>query len=1590
MDNNNIDKILKEKLKNHITPPKEVQEKVIKTINKQKEKAKKQNVKSKRFVKMRAIASMVAVALIAVTLGIYIKNNGLNFKTTEITSVTIKNIEPTKSSNQILSNDSEFIIEVEGEKVNAQSVQKVLYIEPALEYTIKKTSNPNQYKLTFKQNIPSNTIVKLQYVKDQITENSWAYQTSDELVVNETYPENGTYGVSKNSVIEIEFSYASIENLENYVEISPAIEGKWEHLGKVWRFTPANKLAEQEYYVKVKSGITTQQKTLKDDYIFRFRVAESYQEQYRYNTISIDGINTYKPDEPVRIYCEDVYDEERKLNISKLEIAKFETKDDFIEYLQNKDYKKATNFTKYEFEQTTKFVQLSQGLQEGFYVAVIYGANNKEMFNCPIQINELSAYAMETERDVIVWVANGKNLAKNIQVEYQGKTQKTDSQGLAEFKDVADNSKTIKYLSLGNTQNQLVVGIYNYSLDNYPKAYLYTDRPLYKSTDTINIWAFIPLKNFYDKVQNEFYIELDEEGKQKVNVDENGNLNYSINLNNHNDTNYSTIKLYYKDTIIGIREIMIENYELQNYSYDVIANRNYVYAGEKYEFDVKVNHITGLVVPNKKVRVEYFGKIYTEITGENGIAHFAIDIEADETESSNPNGTTITIKNGDGEEYTDKDYYKEIFILSRDVYVDKQENEDAYTVDIYKLAKDKDINVSYDLSNIYDGTYNTNVHVELEETAWTRELIGYNYNEYTKQNEPQYKYNPSSNTQNIKTVNTQNEKLKINKNDLKLKEDTEEVYYTYVLIYTLKDTLGRNVREIQDVYFNDELNNRNVGYFYVDSNSSDSLSDMPQAINAEAYYSYRYLLQRDLEKFSIGDTVNFTLAESTNSGIKNIQNSGKILELVFKENIMSKEIIEESKFSYKFNEKDFPGCTITTAYFYEGNFYRMPIYYFDFNEEDRKVDIQITRDKEKYAPGDDVTLTVKTTNNGKPIKSFVNISVVNEAIFALVEDEANILSTIYEQKPYPVYTYSSYIDYIQGQQDGGGGGGGLLRSNFGDTAYFKTVNTDSKGTATVTFKLPDNVTTYRVTAQSANKDLYVGINTTDIVSTLDFFIQFTEPRNVKTTDDLVLNATSVANSIYNVDYEFTIKELNKTLTASANTNSIATVNFGKLPYGTYTVNITGKCGEQTDAALYTINIIESAQEVKSKTTVPINSDVKITPTKNPIVLEIYHKNMEQYLKYIDFIESTVTNRLDTQIAYIKAQEIKDRYYNTGGKNYKLDLSQYLGEKYLKNLPNGKEDLVLSALISYYTDGYLDNRSLMFNNMDNLFETYLFAAASKEPVLIDLLHLKDEPNIANYNKLLVTLSLEFLGDFENAKELYNEITLTNEEAEEYKSIVAIIETFINKQNAVIKINELMESKPADEYLRFAILSFFENNSSQIEAENEVKVVSKNLNRAIKLNGMQIQTLTINSEELSNIKFETSSNDVMVSYYYQTLLDNVEDQNISKDISIRVNGELKKDNEITLVVNFTKQFEGPVKIALPNSLRLAEDYSYNENKKYYLQNNNIDYVTYFKQKECSIMEIKLLVTCEGNYKFENIVCNEDGIYHLSNSLDINISK
>lgn len=1614
MDNEKIDKILKEKLQEKIVPSKEFEDKIKNTIQEEVKKHKK--TKSKKYKKISYLISIAAMLFIICTVGINLNKDILNKNILNRNSEShakITAIEPTKLKSGRIEKDSEFIIYAEGENLTKESVQKSIYIEPALDYTIEKTENKNEYKLKFKQNIPDNTIVKLQYVKDKITENSWAYQTSNDLSVVKTYPDDSANSVSKNTTIEIHFSYINVEDAEENITITPSVKGKWEHNGKIWRLKPEEPLkTETEYKVRIGKGIKAGIEVMQEDYTFSFYVTEKENDIRGIEPIikTADGINTYKSDEPIKIFYAD--SDLNKNKISKVKIGKFKSTEDFIEYVQNGNYSKSELQGLFEFTESKykdgyrKYLQLSKNLPNGYYVASIQNEKGKEIFNIPIQINDLSCYAAETEKDVVVWVGNDQGLQKDVPVKYLDKEQKTDSNGIVKFDHILDGSENIKYARVGNGNNPLIIGFYNYSKANYPSAYIYTDRPLYKNTDCIKIWGFVPLQLFHEKVEDEFYISFNGEEKQKIKVDENGCFDLERSLANYIDIEGMYIELYYKDTFMASRTFSVKNYELQNYNYEIITDKNYAYVGTNYEFDVKVEHITGMAVPNKSVLVRWKDNEYRQNTGEDGIAHFSIEA-TDDNEYSDKVSTDvmyeeIAVYNGDLDEYTDSEKNMGVYIIRRNVYAKRDYEKEEEKLTLYKLAKDRIVNVDYDLKQLYDGIYETDVQVNLIETVTTRVQNGTTYNEYTNEQEPIYSYISNDNVTNLATIKSTNGKIEIDKNNIKTKKSTDEVSYSYLLECVFHDLDGKTVTESINFYsIEDEYSdNQEIGYIYdqeIDNYSSDMLYDASKKVDYLFYYTYRYLFKRDIDRFSIGDKVKLTLAESTKGNIKEIQNDGKLLTIVFKENINEINLVEESNFEYEFTENDFPGCKITSAYFYRGKFYRMPVYYFDFKEEKKIVDVEIKADKENYKPGDEVTLSVRTTKDGKPVKSVVNVSVANKAVFNLEEDYTNILESVYTNRDLPIYTYASFLDGIYQENDQGGGGGeGEIRGNFGDTLCFETLQTNNDGEAKIKFKLLDNITTYRATVHSVNKDLEIGVNTLDITSKLDFFIQSTEPRNVKETDDLVLNATSIANEKYKVDYEFYIKELNKTLTTTADTNTIATVNFGKLKLGKYHVIIKGKHENLEDAIEYEFDIIKGAQIVSSKSTLDINHNVKMKLAKNPVVLEIYSKDTEKYLTYIDFVKSTLSPRLDTQIAYNKIIEFEDKIYHTKTSMNRIDnIDQYAGKTALKNLENAKEDRVLTALVSYYAKDYYELVSNgIFDEIkeeDNLFEVYLQAAARNETVLADLQYLKMENDISNYNKLLLTLSFEFLGDFQDAKELYNSLDLSQEEQEEYKSLIAIINTFIDKEKANELILALIENKPSDEYVRFAVISLFNKVATDIKETREVTVKGNNFVKQIQLNGIEVKTVMVYDETVSEISFETNDVDLKVSYFYQEPFDNIDNKDISKDIKISIEGDLKQYNTVKLVIELKDEKERYLRVALPNCLRLANNYkNYDEKSPYYIMNNNIDYFTLFKYKGKKKIEIPLLVCLEGNYKFESVVSTEQGKYNISNSLDLEISK
>lgn len=154
------------------------------------------------------------------------------------------------------------------------------------------------------------------------------------------------------------------------------------------------------------------------------------------------------------------------------------------------------------------------------------------------------------------------------------------------------------------------------------------------------------------------------------------------------------------------------------------------------------------------------------------------------------------------------------------------------------------------------------------------------------------------------------------------------------------------------------------------------------------------------------------------------------------------------------------------------------------SQASREVQTRVETDRAAYQPGENVNVTIHTSNRGKPVAADVIVSVVDEGILSLTGYKLpNLLGIFYAPASLNVSTADNRL-FLIGQRNFGekgenrGGGGGLLnklggtdlRSHFEFTPYFNArVRSDGQGIARVQFKLPDNLTTFRIMAVSATQ-----------------------------------------------------------------------------------------------------------------------------------------------------------------------------------------------------------------------------------------------------------------------------------------------------------------------------------------------------------------------------------------------------------------------------------------------------------------------------------------------------------------------------------------
>ena len=202
-----------------------------------------------------------------------------------------------------------------------------------------------------------------------------------------------------------------------------------------------------------------------------------------------------------------------------------------------------------------------------------------------------------------------------------------------------------------------------------------------------------------------------------------------------------------------------------------------------------------------------------------------------------------------------------------------------------------------------------------------------------------------------------------------------------------------------------------------------------------------------------------------------------------------------------------------------------------------KLTVSIGVAKPRFAPGETTTLSVKTTDSsGKGVPAEVSVAVVDEGIYLVQPDtvpeigaffhrpRGNLVATEFSSNwyfmgvPRPTALAAPMASVAadsaaESKRAVGQATEPLVRQDFKDTAlWVAQVQTDASGAATVQLKLPDNLTTWRVTAKGITKTSSAGEVRKPLLVTQDIVARIGVPRNLvrgdSTQASLVMNNNS--------------------------------------------------------------------------------------------------------------------------------------------------------------------------------------------------------------------------------------------------------------------------------------------------------------------------------------------------------------------------------------------------------------------------------------------------------------------------------------------------
>ncbi len=1115
-----------------------------------------------------------------------------------------------------------------------------------------------------------------------------------------------------------------------------------------------------------------------------------------------------------------------------LNLYRFKTLDDFIKAIRKKEetpywasyassknridtskledvleFKQSFNLQKWQ----QKYMLFPEALEHGYYLVEL--STDELSSQAFLQISDITSYSISDKDKTLFWLNDlkSKTAVKGTEIfDFElGKGFLSGSSGLVELpnvkKDDNDDNYTQKLYRITTTDGKVSLINAGYSYSYYNRytddgslnwRYIQTDRTLYKPNDTVEFWGFV--KSRIDgSYPNDITVELASGGyyyPMRSNImsrflpflsnpletlklkTEGGFYEGNIKLPQLDPGSY-TITVKDGDKILSSSYFRVENYIKPQYKLEITSDKNAVFVDEEITFTIKASFFDGTPVANVPLNY-YINGYYNNYNGQgttdkNGILEIkhTPDYHAD-MQGESYAGINVSAQFPEtgqiNEYYNFRVFANDINILSMGQINDNKGIIDITVNEVVldTLNDDDNTNDNY-LGKVISGQ---KLNLSITHITWEKIETGDEYDAINKVVRKTYEYREKRTPVGTATLTTGHDGTA--RYEFTVKPD-DEGYYTAQV--TAADGNNRTIKNEVWIYYN-------YGY-----------KGYPQD------YEY-YTLKADKESYKAGETVNVQI-------INNKEKPLEVMPTLFVEarnGIQNYQVVGQPTLSMAFPENYAPNYSLHGIAFNGKSYIRTNAsIIYDYNE--KKINLSIKTDKEAYKPGDNMTISLEAKDvNGKPVPAKVNISLVDEALLKLSGQYIDPLAQLYSWIGDGIISSASTRDDSRGAMrlTGGAemavaqeskadmampvpapsaapeapaalmdnGGKVSVRSEFKDTALFKTITLSPNGLGTYTFKLPDNITSFSLAAAAVSSDLFAGSEIQSAKVTMPFFINDALSLDYLAGDKPFVGLTAYGDGLdenEKVAFELTIKELPEyKQTAEAKVYERVNLPLPTLTEGTYTVVMTARSESgKADALSRTITVYNSYRTIEKVIENKVSTGMKIDAGKSGITTLIFtdsgrgslinalHNLSWEYGKRLDqklvsnYARSLLKELIKNDAYYIEPVEVNPAEYKNEDGGYGI-------------LPYAGSDMNFTALITPLLKDVTDTAPLKMYFYNAVMSekgvqaAALFALAELgEPVLLDLNRAAQVENLSLDEYIYLGMAYEALGDFTKANEIY---------------------------------------------------------------------------------------------------------------------------------------------------------------------------------------------------------------------------------------------